>query len=337
MILSRFKNRIISLNRTAIYNKITNHNKLVIPNLPALKMFPPFRTWFGICFFSGFRNLYLITLFLVLFSACKKQEIFPGYREINGNYYALVGVGDKMVKPHINDLIVADLKYMTLHDSVFFSGVRKFKLTIPDYPGSIDEMFIRFSQGDSALMIVDTKRFFEKDLQIDVPEFLKSQRFFKIQCRIVKVESRKQYLEEKTRFLSWLVGQKQFEKANLEIFLNMLTKYEKKKDLYKVDLINGEGDFVKVGDTLVVNYEGHFLDGKMFDSTWKRNQPFEFVYGTEMQVIQGLEIALRTMKEKERALFVMPSEMAFGEKGSSTRIVPPYTPVVFEVEIEKIN
>ena len=79
------------------------------------------------------------------------------------------------------------------------------------------------------------------------------------------------------------------------------------------------------------------LDGKLFDSTWKRNQPFEFVYGTEMQVVQGLEIALRTMKEKERALFVMPSEMAFGKKGSSTRIVPPFTPVVFEVEVEKIN
>jgi len=278
-----------------------------------------------------------MTFSLVLFSACKKQELFPGYREINGNYYALVGVEGKTVKPHVNDLIVADLKYMTLHDSVFFSGLRKFKLTMPDYLGSIDELFIQFSQGDSALAIVETKRFFEKDLQIPVPEFLKNQRFFKMQCRIVKVESRKQYLQEKTRFLSWLVGQKQFEKTNLDIFLNMLTRYEKKKDLYKVDLINGEGDLIKIGDTLVVNYEGYFLDGKMFDSTWKRRQPFEFVYGTEMQVVHGLEIALRTMKEKERAMFVMPSEMAFGEKGSSTRIVPPFTPVVFEVEIEKIN
>ncbi len=281
---------------------------------------------------------YLISVFFVLsFFSCQKQELFPGYQEINGNYYALISADGEAITPHINDLVTADLKYLTLKDSVFFSGVRKFKLTMPDYPGSIDELFIQFSQGDSTLVIVDTKRFFEKDLQIGVPAFLKNRRFFKIQCRIVKVESRKQYLQEKTLFLSWLVGQKQFEKTNLDIFLNMLTQYEKKKDLYKVDLINGEGDFIKTGDTLIVNYEGYFLDGKMFDSTWKRRQPFEFVYGTEMQVVQGLEIALRTMKEKERALFVMPSGMAFGEKGSSTRIVPPFTPVVFEIEVEKIN
>jgi len=276
-------------------------------------------------------------IFILLLFGCKKQELFPGYKEINENYYALISADGKGIKPQINDLIVADLKYLTLKDSVFFSGVRKFKLTMPNYPGAIDELFIQLSQGDSALMIINTKRFFEKDLKSEVPGFLKNQRFFKIQCRIVKVESRKQYLQEKTRFLSWLVGQKQFEKANLDIFLNMLNKYEKKKDLYKVDLINGEGDLIKIGDTLVVNYEGYFLDGKMFDSTWKRHQPFEFVFGTEMQVVKGLEIALQTMKAHERALFVMPSEMAFGEKGSSTRIVPPFTPVVFEVEIEHVN
>lgn len=316
----------MTLRRTKYYSIFDVSKKSVIPNLSFRKNF-----------FGQNINILFIIAFFLSFFACKKQELFPGYRELNGNYYALISSDSKVINSHVNDLIITDLKYLTLKDSVFFEGVRKFKLTMPDYPGSIDEVFIRFSQGDSALVIVDTKRFFEKDLQTDVPDFLKSQRFFKIQCLIVKVESRKQYLQEKTRFLSWLVSQKQFEKTNLNIFLNMLTQYEKKKDLYKVNLINGEGDFVKVGDTLVVNYEGYFLDGKLFDSTWKRNQAFEFVYGTEMQVLQGLEIALRTMKENERALFVMPSEMAFGKKGSSTRIVPPFTPVVFEIEVDKIN
>ncbi len=280
---------------------------------------------------------FISVIFILILFGCKKQELFPGFKEINENYYALISADGKGIKPQINDLIVTDLKYLTLKDSVFFSVVRKFKLTLPDYPGAIDELFIQLSQGDSALMIINTKRFFEKDLKSEVPEFLKNQQFFKIQCRIVKIESRKQYLQEKARFLSWLVGKKQFEKANLDIFLNILNQYEKKKDFYKVNLINGEGDLIKIGDTLVINYEGYFLDGKMFDSTWKRHQPFEFVFGTEMQVVKGLEMALRTMKLHERTLFVMPSEMAFGEKGSSTRIIPPFTPVVFEVEIEDIN
>lgn len=282
------------------------------------------------------RQVIFFSLLIFIFS-CKKQELFPGYKEINGNFYALISSDSKTIKPQINDFIIADLKYLTLNDSVFFSDIRKFQLSTPDYPGAIDEIFIKLSKGDSAFLIVNTRRFFEKDLQIKVPKFLENQTFFKIYCHIIDIESYKQYLQKKERFLSWLVNQKQFEKTSLDIFLGMLTQYQKKNDLYKIVLVNGNGDYIHTGDTIIINYEGYFLDGKMFDSTWKRHQPFEFVYGTEMQVIKGLEIALKTMREKERALFVMPSKMAFGEKGSSSRIIPPYTPVIFEVQVKKIN
>jgi len=95
----------------------------------------------------------------------------------------------------------------------------------------------------------------------------------------------------------------------------------------------GNGTTVKSGDTVVVHYEGRFLNGGYFDSTYKRNQAFEFVLGQEWQVIEGLEKAIRIMSEGEKAIFVIQSQLAFGSKGSSTGIVPPFTSIIFEVDL----
>ena len=79
------------------------------------------------------------------------------------------------------------------------------------------------------------------------------------------------------------------------------------------------------------------FDGKYFDSTIRRNQSFQFVYGTEWQVIKGLEEAIGMMHEGEKSLFIVPSELAFGPAGSSTGIIPPYTSLIFEVELLKVS
>ena len=64
---------------------------------------------------------------------------------------------------------------------------------------------------------------------------------------------------------------------------------------------------------------------------------FQFVYGQKWQVIPGLEEAIGMMYPGERALFIIPSNLAFGQGGSSTGIVPAFTSVIFEVEIVEVN
>ena len=107
--------------------------------------------------------------------------------------------------------------------------------------------------------------------------------------------------------------------------------------LYHLKLREGTGKRIEKGDTVTVNYEGRFLNGKFFDSTIRRNQPFQFVYGTEWQVVKGLEEAIGMMHEGEKSLFILPSDLAFGTEGSSTGIIPPFTSLIFEVEILKVN
>jgi FKBP-type peptidyl-prolyl cis-trans isomerase len=94
---------------------------------------------------------------------------------------------------------------------------------------------------------------------------------------------------------------------------------------------------VSVGDTIVVHYEGIFLNVNFFDSTNKRNEAFQFVNGQQWQVIKGMEEAIATMHEGERSLFILPSDVAFGDSGSSTGLIPPFTSLIFEVELISIN
>ena len=279
--------------------------------------------------------IYIGLLLMVI--ACNKPTAFPEFQQVSEkNYYKLITVGGGR-DIEMGDYVKADLTYKTLDDSVFFQGVRKFQLTIPDYEGAVDAALLHLGGGDSAVLLLDTKTFFEKTLETTVPSFLQNQPWFKIQIKILKVQSPKEYQTEKQKFIGWIRGGKHFEKVQLQVFLNSLRKYEKRHGIYKVPIKSGDAPKAVLGDTIDLHYEGYFLDGKIFDSTWKRHLPLEFVYGHELQVIKGLEVAIGQMQEHERAMFILPSKMAFGEKGSSSQIIPPNTPVVFEVELIKIK
>jgi FKBP-type peptidyl-prolyl cis-trans isomerase len=156
---------------------------------------------------------------------------------------------------------------------------------------------------------------------------------------MLEIQSEKEYLSEKEAFLSWINDFGDYEKVILKQFIS-----EEKLDvsplpsgIFYLNLLPGTGKKVEAGDTVVVNYEGRFLNGKFFDSTVKRSEPFQFVYGTEWQVIEGLEEAIGYMREGEKSIFILPSELAFGNRGSSSSIIPPFTSLIFEVEILKVS
>lgn len=79
------------------------------------------------------------------------------------------------------------------------------------------------------------------------------------------------------------------------------------------------------------------MNGKIFDSTRKRNEPFIFVYGEKWQVIPGIEEALASMGAGERSLLIIPSDMAFGQEGNSNGLIPAFTSVLFEVEVMEVR
>jgi peptidylprolyl isomerase len=101
------------------------------------------------------------------------------------------------------------------------------------------------------------------------------------------------------------------------------------------DLIVGTGPEAKDGDQVSVQYVGVlFKGGKEFDSSWKRNQPFDFTIGGG-QVIQGWDQGVVGMKVGGRRRLIIPADLAYGAQGQPG--IPANSPLVFDVDLKKIN
>lgn len=101
------------------------------------------------------------------------------------------------------------------------------------------------------------------------------------------------------------------------------------------DLIIGEGEEAKEGDAVAVNYFGTLEDGKKFDSSYDRGNPFTFTLG-EGEVIKGWDQGLIGMKVGGKRRLTIPPELAYGEEGAGEAI-PPNATLVFEVELLKVE
>jgi peptidylprolyl isomerase len=283
--------------------------------------------------------LYSIVLFAISFLGCKSND-YDGYTlKENGIYFKLLKFNDSKNRVKIGSVVTFHISYSTPDDSVFFEAVRKIKIDKPSYKGSIEECFLMLNEGDSASFLIAADPFFEKTLESSLPHFFPKNSYIKINISVISVKSAEEFEKEKKEFLAWIEDFGEYEKAILKKYLQKLNISYSPYDtsIYKILVFQGNNKYVQYGDTVVLHFEGYFLNGKIFDSTRKRNEAFSFVIGTEWQVIKGLEKAILTMCEKEKSIFIIPSKLAFGKTGSSSGIIPPYTSVVFEVELLEVK
>jgi FKBP-type peptidyl-prolyl cis-trans isomerase len=96
----------------------------------------------------------------------------------------------------------------------------------------------------------------------------------------------------------------------------------------------GNGSSAIVGKNVKVHYKGHLIDGTVFDSSFKRNEPIEFTLGIG-QVIKGWDEGLALLSEGDKARFIIPSDLAYGEAGAGG-VIPPNANLIFDVELVSV-
>ena len=97
-------------------------------------------------------------------------------------------------------------------------------------------------------------------------------------------------------------------------------------------LNEGTGKKPKAKDTVRCHYEGRLLDGTVFDSSYKRNEPADF--GLQ-QVIAGWTEGVQLMAEGAKYRFYIPYMLAYGEGGAGA-MIPPFATLIFDVELIKV-
>mgnify|MGYP000850223570 FL=1 len=93
----------------------------------------------------------------------------------------------------------------------------------------------------------------------------------------------------------------------------------------------GTGEMAVKGKTVSVHYKGQLLDGTVFDSSYKRNQPIDFPLGMG-QVIPGWDEGISLLHVGDKARFVIPSDLAYGSAGAGG-VIPPNAILIFDVEL----
>jgi len=194
--------------------------------------------------------------------------------------------------------------------------------------------------GDSASFITSADSFFLKLAQFPkLPPFIKAGTDITFYVKLINIlkkdEFEKQQQERLKQYTDKIEKLKKDEPETIKKYIdsNKIKVKPTASGLYYVETKKGKGPKAENGDTVLVNYTGKFFDGTIFDSSVGKS-PIKFPLGAGY-VIKGWEEGIGMMKKGTKALLILPSSLAYANKGAGQAILP-YTPLIFEVELVDI-
>lgn len=291
-----------------------------------------------------YKKIISVCFLVFVLTACRKPAFLEGYtRDANGYYYKLIRLGDGVMHPQPNDIVVADAVMSTQRDSVFWDtqhdGVNGFYLDLnsPKLAGSCHDYFAKLVEGDSISFLIRPTTFFRLYFDTIVPYFCENDSLVKLDLKITEIISKAQYRALKENSEAKEMDDKELEELEV-IDCYLVNDYgHVQPDSYGIyTLMHTKTNLqqVALGKRIRISLNTRFLDGRPLG---KANQEMEYTYGTPDQTVRGLNIVIGSLKKGETAKIIVPSRLAYGEKGSSNGSVPPYTPLVFDIKIIDIK
>lgn len=273
------------------------------------------------------RKIAFLILGCLVAASCGNK--YKGFKKTgNGLYYRFFIENTTHRVPENNEVISLEMSIRTEKDSIVAAPKQiTVMMQSPRFKGDIYEALSLMHEGDSAEFIINAKKYFEVYNYGQIPDFVKdNETMLWFTIRMDAVQTYEQYQtalrEEKQNA----------EKEAMENYLtaNNITASPQASGLYYIEIKAGKGNNASNGKKVSVHYTGKLLDGTVFDSSVNRGEPFVFPLG-EGRVIKGWDEGIALMKKGGKALLLIPSYLAYGER--SVGNIPAHSPLLFEVEL----
>ncbi len=311
-------------------------------------------------------KLLTIILAVGLLQACNgsKEKTTP-----SGLTYTIITEGSGEVVP-TNHYLMLNMMYKDDTDSVWVDTndrgipimIYKEDSVWTKNDGSVQEIFINLTKGDSITFNVTANDLFTKTWTAPLPANVKPETIISFFIGVEDVLN-----EEGLREWQQQMMAKQEAKMNLEaegklkediatidayLAENNITAQTTESGLRYVITQEGTGDNAQVGQSVKVDYAGYVLNGEYFDSSIKEiaiekgiynkereayspYEPYEFVLGQGV-VIQGWDEGITLLNVGSKATFYIPSGLAYGPRARSPKI-PANSILVFDLELVEAN
>ncbi|GAA4094822.1 FKBP-type peptidyl-prolyl cis-trans isomerase [Mucilaginibacter panaciglaebae] len=247
----------------------------------------------------------------------------------------------------VGDIVTFNVIQKTDKDSVLYSSYASHKpaLVKVEAAGDMMDIFPLLTVNDSVLVKVPTDTIYKGHDEARPPFFPKGSSLL-ILLHIDKVQSFESFTAERKAAEDKLAAE---EAVNAEKYIaDKKLKLTTTASGLKYQIIQaGTKPKPVAGDTVYVNYVGHTLENKIFDSSYetvakaaglqqpgRTYEPLSFVLGTQ-GIIPGWQEGIALINEGTKATFVIPSKLAYGANAAGPDI-PPYSTLVFDIDLVKV-
>jgi FKBP-type peptidyl-prolyl cis-trans isomerase len=274
-------------------------------------------------FLHNNRILWIAAGIFLLFGCVPKGEKNAGEKRMKtpGGLAYIMHHDEPGTPAELGDVLVLQMKYGTGDTVLFDSRMSQrpvyIQYTNPSFRGGLEEGLSLLSAGDTATFFLSADSVFNRMFRQPLPKGIRTgdELRFKLAVQDVRNEDR-----------------------DLQAYLRnqSISVPPRASGLYVVSLSQGGGTHVRDKATVTLHYVATLVNGTEFDNTRKRNDPLVFKKGSRV-LNDGLEEGVGLLRQGDKARLVIPSYLAFAEKGSYAGLVPPFSTVIYDVEVVSVK
>jgi len=273
-------------------------------------------------------------LMLLLCTAVIAANVYGNDNEFqvapNGVKYKAIVANPGGRKVMVNDIITITSS-LFINDSLVSENMTPMPMPImePQRAGDLFDALLLMHEGEITAFAFDPKIYIGDHL----PPFIKETDVINMTVSLIKTQTETEFEADRAAATEKLIAE---EKTTLLQYMevNGINATETDSGLFIAVVQEGTGQQAQPGDQVSVHYTGKLLNGKVFDSSVDRGTPIRFQVGVG-QVIRGWDEGIVTMKVGEKAIFLIPSPLAYGERDLGD--IPANSPLIFEVELVEIH